>query len=191
MNRVGSSESVETGMSNQQEQSMGESRNVNAGENQVETQAEGLTPAGQHDEPQPDEEPDEELKADFQKEFDRYHHSDLQGRPRVKCRGRRIDPALIRPVDSMIVENFTKLGTEEDLFLVLDNLVSAGSVVVCRRMGFQSPNPKSKKPGRPRKAREDRKVSHYRRLLSWLAQEIQRQQDGKKATKDRGTSEGC
>jgi len=86
----------------------------------------------------------------------------------------------------MIVENFTRLGTEEDLFLVLDNLVSAGSAVVCRRMGFQSPNPKSKKPGRPHKAREDRKVSHYRCLLSWLAQEIQRQQDGKKATKRQG-----
>ena len=91
----------------------------------------------------------------------------------------------------MIVESFTKLGTEEDLLLALDSLVLAGSVVVCRRMGIQSPNPKSKKHGKPRKAREDRKVSHYRCLLSWLAQEIQRQQDGTKATRGRGTSEGC
>jgi len=51
MNRVGPSESVEAGMSNQQEQSRATARNVNAGESQVETQAERLTSDGQHDEP--------------------------------------------------------------------------------------------------------------------------------------------
>ena len=74
-------------------------RNATADENWVETQAEDLPTAGQHEEPQ-QEEPDEELRADFRKEFARYQHSDLQGRPRVKCHGRRIDPALIKQVDS-------------------------------------------------------------------------------------------
>ena len=58
MNRVGSSGSVEPGMSNQREQSRAAAGNGNAGENQVETQAEGLISAGQRDEPQQDEEPD-------------------------------------------------------------------------------------------------------------------------------------
>lgn len=135
MDRDGSSESIEARRSRLQGQSKAMVRNATADKNRVETQAEDLPTAGQHEEPR-QEEPDEELTAE---EFARYHHSDLQGHPRVKCRGRRIDPALIKQVDSMIVECCTSLGTEEDPFL--DPQQPGASRVSCGMEESGNPQP--------------------------------------------------
>ena len=58
----------------------------------------------------------------------------------------------------------------------------AGAAVVYRRVSYKCPMNNSSKRKPPKRAKEDRKVSRYRRLLSWLAQEIMRQKEGKKAT---------
>ena len=58
----------------------------------------------------------------------------------------------------------------------------AGVAVVHGMVTARCPVTNSSKRKPPKKPREDRKVSHYRRLLSWLAKEIMRQKEGKKAT---------
>ena len=127
--------------------------------------------------------PDEKLRVSFRKEFARLTQSDLSSHSRYKCRGRWIDPAIIRQVDALIVGHYA--GAEapgEDPFWRLNCLVNAGSVVVSRQVGVQGRHLNANPAKRQRRAREDKKVSHYRRLLSWIAQEIKRQEEGIRAT---------
>ena len=133
------------------------------------------------------DETSDELQS-LQEEFLKYlkeveaSQNDLSGRCRFNCRGRRIDE-LLKQVDSLIVRHWTaEGGTCEDPFWVLSSLVYAAAAVVHRRVTGRRPGTNSSKRKPPKKRREDHKVSHYRRLLNWLAQEIMRQKEGKKAT---------
>ena len=89
----------------------------------------------------------------------------------------------------MIMELWTQQQPHEDPLWLLNCLVYTSAVVVYNRVQngtLRKPYPQNRTLRRKKRQpteRNERKVSHYRRMLSWISQEVQRQQEGKRATK--------
>ena len=88
------------------------------------------------------------LQEEFLKEVEA-SRNDLSGQCRFNCHGRRIDPELLKQVDSLILRHWTaEGGTCEDPFWVLSSLMYAGAAVVYRRVTGKRPviNSSKRKP---------------------------------------------
>ena len=109
---------------------------------------------------------------------------DLSHRERPKCKGVRINPKLIAAVGLMIHQHWANEEMRKGGFWALNCLVYGGAVLVTRKLGIKSPSSSSQKPpaGRRRPKGSRATITHYRRLISWLDQEVKRQKSSGKAT---------
>ena len=109
---------------------------------------------------------------------------DLSHRERPKCKGVRINPKLIPAVGLMIHQHWTNEETRRGGFWALNCLVYGGAVLVTRKPRIKSPSLHSRKPpaGRWRPKGNRATITHYRRLISWLNQEVKRQKSSGKTT---------
>ena len=109
---------------------------------------------------------------------------DLSHRERPKCKGVRINPKLIAAVGLMIHQHWANEETRKGGFWALNCLVYGGAILVTRKLGIKSPSSSSQKlpAGRwhPKGGRAT--ITHYRHLISWLDQEVERQKSSGKAT---------
>ena len=117
-------------------------------------------------------------------ERDLGRHVNFQGRVRPMCRGRKVDPKLLRDVD-VHIESQMKNTNTEDLPKTLNCLVYTGALYCVRSLQGGTGQGKSQKAqeGSRIDAKLDSKIKQTRRSIGWLGSEIQRLQNGAKATK--------
>ena len=115
-------------------------------------------------------------------------HADFRGRERPMCRGRKVDPKLLRNVD-VHIESLLQSTAAEALPQTLNCLVYAGALYCTRSLkgdaGARCPGQgrsQNAQTGAHMVAQLDSKIKHTRRLIGWLGSEIQRQKSGTKAT---------